>query len=382
MIENDAKQPKKRGKFGIMGIDLSQKARTKSLTSMNRKSLGDIIQAVLTSQMPKSSSKHLQAENQSLLIDLVRKASLIFSCEPALLKLTGDFVVVGDIHGDIGSLIRIFEKMKYPDQRSYLFLGDYVDRGQNSIEVIILLYALKILFPRKIYMIRGNHEFRGITSKNEFLNECLTYQSEDLYEEIIASFEELPMVAILNESILCVHGGVSGKENFDLVKKVKEDISVVHDINNIPDHMEIEILWNDPNPEITGLKPSNRILGHEFGSEIAKEVLNDYKYIIRSHQFCKEGFEFPFNDINVVTVFSSIDYCGLNNTAAVAIVSENEEIEFKIFTPLGPTQLKRRRIILPDFLLSANANAPILSFEFLKVNEILSNSLESALSMV
>jgi len=103
---------------------------------------------------------------------VVRAGADALDRDPSVLDLVADFVVVGDIHGSTDSLLGIFSRLGYPPERSYLFLGDYVDRGLYSIEVILMLYALKAAFPSHVFLLRGNHECESLTPLYGFRHEC------------------------------------------------------------------------------------------------------------------------------------------------------------------------------------------------------------------
>ena len=126
--------------------------------------------------------KPIPSFDESLLIDLCAEAQQIFEKESNVLKLEGDFIIVGDIHGSLHDLIRtlnfIFEK-----KTKALFLGDYIDRGQFSLECITLLFALKVMYPDTIYLLRGNHEFDSICSLYGFKNEILNYNNPFFFRQ-------------------------------------------------------------------------------------------------------------------------------------------------------------------------------------------------------
>merc|ERR1719437_371663 len=107
--------------------------------------------------------EHLNLEgllSQELLLEIIKKASETFEAEPNMLKLNDPITVVGDIHGQYYYLVKLLEVGGKPGEGQYIFLGDYVDRGSFSIEVVALLFACKIAHPKRVRMLRGNHECR------------------------------------------------------------------------------------------------------------------------------------------------------------------------------------------------------------------------------
>jgi serine/threonine-protein phosphatase 2B catalytic subunit len=118
-------------------------------------------------------------------------------------------VVVGDIHGQLYDLIHLIEKSGDPAKMNYVFLGDYVDRGIYSIECVILLFGMKLAYPQSIYLLRGNHESRTMTEYFTFREEVLDKYDNEVYDAILQAFDCMPLVAIVNEEYLCMHGGVS-----------------------------------------------------------------------------------------------------------------------------------------------------------------------------
>ena len=169
-----------------------------------------------------------------------------------------------------------------------LFLGDYVDRGNFSIEVLIFLYSLKLNFPNEIIMLRWNHESRAMTEHFTFRQEVLKKYDgdQDLYELFIETFEAMPIAADVNGDYLCMHGGIS------------PDLNTLEDINKINRFIEpplsgflCDLLWSDPGADkeartLKFAKNVERECSFRFGLEPVKQILknNNFLSIIRAHQ--------------------------------------------------------------------------------------------------
>jgi len=290
---------------------------------------------------------------------LPRISAVISSCaammraEPILLEaMSGEFVIVGDVHGNISCLLRIFEMLGYPPERRYVFLGDYVDRGANSVEVLLVLYSLKVLCPECVYLLRGNHEAADMAAMYGFEKECLSKCSSGILRSFLQSFDEMPVAAVVN-GWLCLHGGISPSI---------ESVATIRALKKVSDPMDddriADILWSDPSDEVLQYEASPRGSGVLFGQLPVHQFLerSNLRGIIRAHQNCQAGFEWPFLESGrILTVFSSCDYCELMNDAAVAILSEDRGPEMRIVPPLLRASAWRRRLIRPTCLLSKGA---------------------------
>ncbi len=133
----------------------------------------------------------------------------------------------GDIHGQYYDLLRLFECGGYPPESRYLFLGDYVDRGRQSLETILLLFCLKIKYPQHIFLLRGNHETSSVSRVYGFYDECKNRLSLKAWKRFCDVFNVMPVSALINDKILCMHGGLA------------YDLKNVHDINNIQRPTEV-----------------------------------------------------------------------------------------------------------------------------------------------
>lgn len=223
-------------------------------------------------------------------MDLIKGATDILKKEPNVIKMKEPVIIVGDIHGQYYDLIHMFEKVvdsRNLPKTNMLFLGDYVDRGSYSIEVMIFLYALKINYPQEIVMLRGNHESRAMTEHFTFREEVLKKYDgdEEIYEAFIESFEALPIAADVNGDYLCMHGGIS------------PELETVDDINKINRFIEpplqgflCDLLWSDPCQDKDARhhkfsKNVERECSFKFGLEPVKNILkkNNFLSIIRAH---------------------------------------------------------------------------------------------------
>lgn len=313
---------------------------------MFEESLHSILKEIITRPYGgKQKTKVLTAPEDNILM-IIKNASFLLQSEPAILNLSGNFVVVGDVHGNISSILRIIEKIGYPSEDTkYILLGDYIDRGFYSLEVVLYLYILKLLFPSYIYLLRGNHETRSIGLN--FKNECIEKYSLKVFDEAMDSFNNLPMAAILNDSIFCVHGGISSR-----VKSRKELMNIKKtDGDPRSDDVITDFLWSDPSTKFSGYSPSKRGVGRCYGEDAVDQFLSNCQLetVVRGHEVAELGYDTPFNNNTLITVFSSVNYCGQKNTAAVLIVDEDNQLSYEFFRPLSVKD--KLKFTLPEFIL-------------------------------
>lgn len=196
--------------------------------------LDDIIRRLLEGK----GGKQVQL-SETEIRQLCINARQIFLSQPTLFKLRAPVRIVGDVHGQYQDLLRLFERGGYPPHANYLFLGDYVDRGKQSLETICLLLAYKIRYPDKIFLLRGNHEDAKINRIYGFYDECKRRFNVRLWKIFSECFNCLPVAAVVDEKILCMHGGLSPE------LKQLEQIKEIPRPTDIPDNGLLLILvWS------------------------------------------------------------------------------------------------------------------------------------------
>ncbi|CAN1257317.1 Serine/threonine-protein phosphatase PP1 isozyme 4 [Linum perenne] len=240
------------------------------------------------------------------------------------------FCRLGDIHGQYSDLLRLFEYGGFPPEANYLFLGDYVDRGKQSLETICLLLAYKIKYPENFFLLRGNHECASINRIYGFYDECKRRFNVRLWKSFTDSFNCLPVAALIDDKILCMHGGVSPDlTNLDQIRNLPRPTA-------IPDTgLLCDLLWSDPARDVKGWGMNDRGVSYTFGPDKVSEFLNkhDLDLVCRAHQVVEDGYEF-FADRQLVTIFSAPNYCGeFDNAGAMMSVDENLMCSFQILKP-------------------------------------------------
>ena len=259
---------------------------------------------------------------------LIENSLPIIKEQKMLVELEAPLHVCGDIHGQYYDLLRIFEHCGYPGEYNYLFLGDYVDRGKQSLETVCLLLCYKIKYPEKVTLLRGNHESSVTNRIYGFYDECKRRYTVKLWKLFIDLFNEFPVAACIDDKILLVHGGLSPELNtLDQLAKIKRP-------TDVPETgLLCDILWSDPESNQKCWNDNDRGVSYTFNEKVLSKFLekNNLDLLCRAHQVVEEGYEF-FGDKELVTVFSAPNYCGeFDNSAAIMCVDENLMCSFKIF---------------------------------------------------
>ena len=300
-------------------------------------------------------SNRLQQFNK--ILSLCTQCEAIFKKEPRMVRVSSPVFVLGDIHGNLHDLM-IYERWLWrmgPTcvASNFLFLGDYVDRGDNGVECIIYLLSNKALSPERYWLLRGNHELRRVQEQFTFRKECLDKFGNNLglqvWEAFNKVFDVMPICAIIDDSIFCSHGGIPTS-----TLKVEEILRVPTPLEDPENQSQIawQILWNDPvttqefkdyqdmlkeqNPDSqnTGFLPNTkRGTAHFFSEQALSRFLtaNQLSHVIRAHEVIPNGYAFHMGG-RCITIFSSSKYCGGLNEAAVVLVNDEKIRVIKIDT--------------------------------------------------
>jgi serine/threonine-protein phosphatase 6 catalytic subunit len=259
--------------------------------------------------------------------------------------------VAGDLHGQFYDVLELFKKGGQLPNTRYIFIGDFVDRGAHSVETLSLLLLLKIKYPTDVFLLRGNHETRVITQSYGFFDEIKKkYGNSNPWTFFVDVFDYLPIGAVVDGKVLCIHGGCS------------PDIQTIDQIRAIDRKVEpptegayADMLWSDPNENNEGWVTNARGAGWLFGARVVKEFnhLNDLTLIARAHQLVNEGYKFSFQpDNSLVTVWSAPNYtysCG--NLASIMKLKDDLNPRFVVFKQSPHSQnIRDIKGFIPYFL--------------------------------
>ena len=260
--------------------------------------------------------------------------------------------ICGDIHGQFYDLLELIRISGDLPGTNYIFMGDFVDRGHNSVETFQYLLCLKAMYPDSVTLLRGNHESRQITQVYGFYEECVRkYGNANPWKYCVEVFDFLDLAALVDGKVFCVHGGLS-----PALKSI-DQMQVIERVQEIPHQGPYcDLMWSDPE-DITDWAISPRGAGYLFGSKATKQFnyINDLSLVCRAHQLVMEGYKYHFPEKSLVTVWSAPNYCyRCGNVASVLQIDEHLNQNFKLFNEVSsdtnslPDAQKRK--LVPYFL--------------------------------
>lgn len=283
---------------------------------------------------------------KSEVIQLAEACRTILRTEATCVDVAAPVTVAGDIHGQLFDLFELLCISGLPPQTNLLFLGDYVDRGYYSVESVCLVLLYKLKYPSRITILRGNHETRQITQVYGFYDECVRkYGDAEVWNSLMATFDCLPLTALVDGYVFCDHGGLS--PILDTIDKIK-DTDRFKDIPH--DDPLADLLWSDP--DVTeGWTFSSRGAGYMWGDDVTERFCmeNHVQYICRAHQMMPEGYNLTHSN-RLATIFSAPNYCyRCGNKASICEIFENKESGPPLFIQFesAPKRLTQRPLQRP-----------------------------------
>ena len=271
-----------------------------NLPALKAVDLDDMITRLLDAGYSAKVTKNVCLKNAEINAVCTAVRELLLT-QPALVELGAPVKIVGDVHGQYTDLLRMFEMCGFPPTSNYLFLGDYVDRGKQSLETILLLFCYKLKFPENFFLLRGNHECANVTRVYGFYDECKRRCNIKIWKTFVDTFNCLPIAATVAGKIFCVHGGLSPSLTH------MDDIRNIARPTDVPDYGLLnDLLWSDPADMETDWEANERGVSYCFGKKVIMDFLqrHDFDLVCRAHMVVEDGYEF-FNERILVTVFSA-----------------------------------------------------------------------------
>ena len=285
------------------------------------------------------------------ILQITNKAIELMSQEPTVLTIPLPCTIVGDIHGQFHDLKELFNIGGTPPETNYVFLGDYVDRGHYGLECLLLLVTLKLRFPTRISLLRGNHECTLQTRDYGFYDECMKkYGNVNVWKYCVRMFEFMATAAVLDNEIFCVHGGLSQTAT------TLDEIKALERCKQIPPTGGYcELMWSDPDEnQLEKFVKSSRSAGAMFNGQAVAEFnqTNGTRLICRAHQLAQDGYQWFFGN-TLVTVWSAPKYYyRMDNVASVMEIDSPTVYNFRVFeaAPQDPKGFVSKRN-LPEYFI-------------------------------
>lgn len=335
-----------------------------------------IIELILTTTLSSDDTGNTAKNSGKNLYDFLTPEIIYQICEDCIdvliteenvVSIDAPITVCGDIHGQLHDLLNILNVtfdnceittlFRQIENVKYLFLGDFVDRGFYSFESILLLILLKLKFPDRVFLIRGNHESSNITKIYGFYDEVITkFGTSTPYLNITNLFNHLPLSATINsetkDPFFAMHGGISPDlltlADFDAIDRIQE-----------PPHKGpmCDILWSDPEENISSdYKISPRGAGYLFSKRPLKEFnyTNGLSMVLRAHQLVMEGYKMMFDD-ELCTVWSAANYCyRCGNLGSTLKIDASGNYEFDLFEGVDISSSEENKILPVKKLTNGN----------------------------
>jgi len=298
-------------------------------------------------------------------MQIIEAVTKIYADQPTVQELPlpegTKMTIVGDLHGQLKDLFTIFTINGLPTRTNqYFFNGDFVDRGYYGVEIVLIIFSFKLVYPDAVHMNRGNHECRQQNAYMGFEDEVLyKYDGSDandtnrawrIYDAFHDAFQALPLAATLGKKVAIMHGGLFGRKGitFKHINAIERKREPPLEGSSLQDQLFEQILWSDPRPTshfpvaVRWWKPSDRGAGVEFGVEMTNQFCrrNKVALIIRSHECVQDGYE-VLHGGRLITIFSASHYCQKNNNKGAFITFTHKmEPEIQQFVAHDASEFK------------------------------------------
>tara|TARA_B110001452_G_scaffold190044_1_gene160224 strand:- start:633 stop:2594 length:1962 start_codon:yes stop_codon:yes gene_type:complete len=289
---------------------------------------------------------------------LAEAAQTVLTAQPMVVRVPAPAKIFGDVHGQLRDLLLLLALYGFPDHHggdvetvAYVFNGDWVDRGAHQLEVVALLFALKVLYPARVFLVRGNHEFRsqsvgmgqaGFAAHVAQRFGALCDRGQALYEAVHTAFEWLPLAAKVADAVLVLHGGIGdGSWGIDDdLARVQRPLRDVEQAGAAVPHCACQALWSDPTDSDAdmsrGVHPSTRggNMGQmvTFGPDVTESFCKreGVQLVVRSHQYVREGIKFMHGG-RLATLFSARNYLPpTENDGALLLIAPDEQGNLRV----------------------------------------------------
>lgn len=224
--------------------------------------------------------------SESHIEQLTSRLRSILLEEQTVVKIKGNVVVFGDIHGNFDFLVTVMNAIHFTNDTKFLFLGNYVDKGNSSIETMLYLTLLKLQCPERVILLRGNHENSRISYAYGFYEQSIKkFGTDNVWRYFTDVFDYFPIAATVNETMFCVHSGLSKKmstiNQLRMIDRVEETLS---------EGIICDLLWSDPS-EKSGWSANERGYGCSYGRDVFEEFMarNSFKTMIKGNEFAQSG---------------------------------------------------------------------------------------------
>lgn len=275
---------------------------------------------------------------EETVIKILMKIQEVLYQESSVLELKSPIIVCGDIHGQLDDLLELFRTSERFDgtreNQTYLFMGDYVDRGYHSLNTFLFLVVMKLKYPGQYWLLRGNHESRQVSQMYGFYQEIIqNYGHSGIWSLCNETFDLLPIAALIDNEIFSVHGGLSPKVPLiEIISLINRQIEISDD------ELLSDLCWSDPDDNVQKWRQNQRGAGYIFGAHEVYSFMqqNKLKLITRAHQLAQDGFRWYFGK-KLITVWSAPNYSyRSNNDASILKIrypGKPEEFHLEVFQP-------------------------------------------------